>query len=486
MRVSGLTSGMDIDSIVKNLMTAQREPVNRLYQKKQQIDWKREAYREINSKLVDFRNNKLLTGAYSFNTKKADVTGDTGAISAQATSNSNGVAMEVKVTSLAVGTSITSKEKIKDGISLHTTLENLNADPDANFDLLVDGKKIELTGKDTIKSAIAKINNSGANVKATFDEATGKFTLSSKEVGLTKGKADFSGGFLAAVKLDAASDPVKKEAANAVVSINGETLDNIESNKFTINGVTITLNRATRADEASDINIVNDTDKAIDTIKSFIKDYNALIDLMNTKVSEKVYRDFLPLSDEQKKDMKENEITLWENKAKSGMLSRDSILQNTVLRMRSAVTTPVNGVPLSTLGITTGNWMDGGKLTIEDEDKLRQILDEDPDKVIAVFASSSSDTSSNGVISRLTDSLASSLDELSKKAGTSKYSTDLNVNFLENSIIGRELRELNSRISTSEKRMVSLETSYYAKFQRMETAINQLNAQSTQIANFGG
>ena len=59
IRVSGLASGMDIDSIVKQLMDAERLPLNKLKQKKQILEWKRDDYRSMNTLLTDFRSKVL-------------------------------------------------------------------------------------------------------------------------------------------------------------------------------------------------------------------------------------------------------------------------------------------------------------------------------------------------------------------------------------------------------------------------------------------
>ena len=68
---------MDIDAIVKN-MIAKRVPLDKMNQQKERLLWQRDSYREINSKLVDFRNNKLLK--YGFNPNKAVVQGDTSSV----------------------------------------------------------------------------------------------------------------------------------------------------------------------------------------------------------------------------------------------------------------------------------------------------------------------------------------------------------------------------------------------------------------------
>ncbi|MFD2679330.1 flagellar filament capping protein FliD [Bacillus seohaeanensis] len=56
MRIGGLASGMDIDSIVSDLMKAERIPLDKLKQEKQILEWKRDDYREINTLLLDFRS----------------------------------------------------------------------------------------------------------------------------------------------------------------------------------------------------------------------------------------------------------------------------------------------------------------------------------------------------------------------------------------------------------------------------------------------
>ena len=59
VRVSGLASGMDIDSIVKDLMRAERMPLDKIEKEKTTLEWKRDAYREINTAIYSFYNDLL-------------------------------------------------------------------------------------------------------------------------------------------------------------------------------------------------------------------------------------------------------------------------------------------------------------------------------------------------------------------------------------------------------------------------------------------
>ncbi|KAB7706544.1 flagellar filament capping protein FliD [Bacillus aerolatus] len=56
VRIGGLASGMDIDSLVSDLMKAERMPLDKLKQKKQTLEWQRDDYRSMNTLLLDFRS----------------------------------------------------------------------------------------------------------------------------------------------------------------------------------------------------------------------------------------------------------------------------------------------------------------------------------------------------------------------------------------------------------------------------------------------
>ena len=86
-----------------------------------------------------------------------------------------------------------------------------------------------------------------------------------------------------------------------------------------------------------------DTDKIFDSVVKFVDEYNKLIEDLNKQIREPKYRDFQPLSAEQKKDMKEKEIEQWEEKAKSGTLRNDSTISSMLTQMRTALMGSVDG-----------------------------------------------------------------------------------------------------------------------------------------------
>src|SRR5690554_5723891 len=54
MRIGGLASGMDIDSIVRDLMRVERMKVDKATQDKTHLEWTREAYNKVNKMFADF------------------------------------------------------------------------------------------------------------------------------------------------------------------------------------------------------------------------------------------------------------------------------------------------------------------------------------------------------------------------------------------------------------------------------------------------
>lgn len=347
---------------------------------------------------------------------------------------------------------------------------------------------IAISESETIDSLITKINsNKNMGVTAVYDPATGSMSLTSKETGQKDIK--LSGGLLTdSFGLQEAN---VKEGTNALVTINGITTTQT-SNKFTVNGVEISLNGTTPTGQSTQIEIVQDTDKIVETIKSFVDSYNETLSLLNQKVGEERYRTYLPLTSEQKEAMSEDEIKLWEEKAKSGMLKSDSILTKAVSDMRTAIISDVvmadgTKVNLTQFGITTGSYSEKGKLYI-DEEKLRAAITENPDQIGALFGQTASNsatgsTATDGIFTKLKKINGTTLQSLSDRAGTSRYSSDLTTAFLPQSEMGNQLSEIEKRITDMNRRLSMIENRYYRQFTAMETAMNKYNSTSSSLAS---
>lgn len=286
----------------------------------------------------------------------------------------------------------------------------------------------------------------------------------------------FQGSFFANVlQLDTTNE---QGGENAKFTINGLETER-HSNTFTINGVTITLNDTFDA-PPTNLTINTDTDKVLDTIVGFVNEYNEMLEKINGKLKEELYRDFKPLTDEQKEAMSERDIERWEEKAMSGMLRRDRTLSSGLDRLRMDIYNPVSGLSdnpnvrqLTDLGITTSrDYTDRGKLEI-DEDKLRAAIENDPEGVFNLFTADGSTNAEKGIARRMRESLQQTMRTVSERAGGS-FGKVQNHQFT----IGRNMNDIDSRISNFERRLQQVEDRYWRQFTAMEKAMHQANSQA--------
>lgn len=348
----------------------------------------------------------------------------------------------------------------------------------------VNSKTFTFKSSDSINYILATISSdSTIKVSAYYDSLTDKVIFKSKETGTnvnikienTQGNLfGPSGAFNIASGASATG-------TNSSMVINGVTVEN-QSNNFTINGIQFNLRQAMTGTDTATLKVESDIDSVVANIKGFIDKYNETIDAINAKLSEERYRDYLPLTDEQKKDMKDTDIKLWEEKAKSGLLRSDPLLSGIVDKMRQALYTPVSGLrsdmdSLSEIGITTGGYWEKGKLHL-DESKLRDALAKDPNAVPQLFTVFSDDknTDNDGIAVRLYNVIKSGMDSITDKAGGGDYQ------LYDNSLLGKQVRDINDRISIMEDQLKSIEDRYYRQFTQMEQAIAAMNQQSMWLS----
>ena len=491
LRIGGLASGMDIDSIVEKLMTAERLPLDKLTQKKTITEWQRDSYRAINTKLKTFDDylskNFLLSS--SFNVKKVASTND-GAVTA--TGKSEGTVTINKIDQLAtaaygVSTIADPSKRLKS-----TTMADLGvADQTVKLNVLqADGtmKETSFTFKatDKISDVVTKINGSNAGVSAFYDEKTGQMSLSAKASGENKAGGEIevtNGSTFFQTAFGFSSNALADNGKNAKLTLNGADIER-NSNTFTELGLTFTL-KATVTTNTT-LTSTTDVDAMVDKVKEFVEKYNDLISGMNDQLKEKKYRDYAPLTDEQRKDMSDEEQKLWDEKAKSGLLRSDSIISNGLSGMRNSIYGRVGNEnlvidTLAEMGITTSSaYSDGGKLVI-DETKLRKALTENPDEVVKTLTQTGIKTGPKenfGIVQRLRESITDFTRSIEAKAGKVTQ-TDQQYS------LGKSLIDMNDRISKFQRRLEDVEARYWKQFTAMETAINKANSQSSYLSQFG-
>lgn len=341
----------------------------------------------------------------------------------------------------------------------------------------------------TMADLVKDINSAGLDVTASLSD-DGKLTLtnadSSKNITLTVDAMDKSDRaaasrtllntmFDAGLTQGTTTDTLTAAGTNGSVTIDGKDYATTSSK---INVANVTYNVS--AVGSTTVSVSQDTDKIIENVKKFVEDYNKMLDSLNAKYNETQYRDYGVLTKSQEDAMTQDQITKWNEKAKSGLLYHDQTLGKIISSMREAIYTPVDSVDsnyntMMSIGVESST--DRGHLRL-DEDKLKKALAADPDCVYQLFASSGdtvnakgehyTDYNKEGVINRITDKVNENLSTMKKYAGTSSSAAD-------GSTLGNLIQELQTKMSNFKTMMKSYENMLYKKYDAMEIAIQRMS-----------
>jgi flagellar hook-associated protein 2 len=120
---------------------------------------------------------------------------------------------------------------------------------------------------------------------------------------------------------------------------------------------------------------------------------------------------------------------------------------------------------------------------IETAETGKEAIEKAPDQVMDLFTKVSTSTDKtqaykeNGIAVRLYNEVVNGIKNLTDKAGaTSSYS------LYDNSLVGKEISDIDDRIDTLEDRLVDKENQYYTRFSALETAISKMNTQSSWLS----
>lgn len=509
IRMTGLTSGLDTESIVNALMSAQRTKQTKVENKKQKLEWKQEIWKGLNTKIYGFYKDSLSKMKYASNysTKKAAVS-DSTKLTATASTKAAAGSYKVEIKSIASAQYVTSGKlstyKDSDGndktAASSTKLNDLGMTSGTVLKLKVGDKStaLEVNDSTTIDDFVKFCSDAGLN--ATFDEKQQRFFLSSKDSGSENsfelfasentalsalGLKNFNGSTdVAETDSDNDVKMVVTKAADTEVVYNGATLTS-NNTSIDVAGVTLNLLGTTATGETVNVTVSNDTSAVYDTIKEFITEYNSILKTMNTYYDAASASSYEVLTDEQKEAMSDDEVDKWNTKIKDSLLRRDSTLSGLISTMKTnmmGTVTASNGktYSLANLGITTSskNYNEGGLLHIkgdEDDDEfadstntLMQMLEEDPDTVKEVLS---------GLAKNLYDGL-------NKKMETSTLSSALT--FYNDKEMASQLSDYKKEISDWESKLSDMEERYYSQFSAMETALAKIQSQQNTLSSYLG
>lgn len=508
IRISGLNSGLDTDSIVQELVSAYRVKQEKYEKAQTKLSWKQESWKEMNSKIYGFYSktlwNATLPGNFA-NKKTTTVSDPTKATVSAKSSVINGT-QTLKVNRLATagyltGTKLTAGEDLTSS----STLSELGV-KSGTLKLEVGGeeKSVEVRSDMKISDFLSALKEQG--VSANFDATQKRFFLNSAASGegndfnfkVDAGDSD-SLAILSSLGLatkdnyetvnGAGSAPadmefgVKADASNAIIELNGARFES-DSNTFDINGLNIT---ATGVSDLMTITTATDVDGIYDMVKNFFSEYNTLVNSMEAAYNAKTAKGYEPLTDDEKDKMSDTEVEKWETKIKDSLLRRDDTLSSVLSAMSMAMnkTYEVDGkkYSLSSFGIKTAGYftkadnesyayhIDGDQddsAITNTTDKLRAAIETDPDTFASFFT-------------QLSKGL---YDDLHDKMGATELSSSYTV--YNDKQMQQEYDGYTKTIKKWEEKLKDMEDYYYKKFTAMETALSKLQSQTNSLTSLLG
>ena len=288
------------------------------------------------------------------------------------------------------------------------------------------------------------------------------------------------------------STATRVHGEDAEIYLNGAMFTS-DTNSFSINGLDLTITGVTGNDEIS-ITTSSDNDAIYDKVKDFMSAYNDIINELQSLYNAEDAKDYEPLTEDEKAEMNDTEIEKWETKIKDALLRRDSTLGGVINTMTMAMSksyevTMKDGTKKSmglvNVGVHTLGYLNAGQneryayhidgdsddsITNGYADKLRAMIEEDPDAVASLMSQVS-----QGLYEALGTKIGSTSTELS-----SAYT------MYNDKQMKSQLSTYKKTISDWEDRIADTEEMYYKKFTAMEKALANINSSQSSLSGLMG
>ena len=375
------------------------------------------------------------------------------------------------------------------GIDATATTNTLDIDLIKDKKISINGNMIDLTGKNNSTDILNHLNKVLKDQNTNSINSDGKIVLTSNGLGadydVNVSVLDKSLGNLIEPSVGRDAEIVFKDNKGGVYTHKGN------SNSVTLDGVTFKFSGEIPSEGITVNGRTNVTDIK-DKLVTFINDYNTLIEKLNTLTMEKRNRNFDPLTSDQKSEMSESEIKLWNEKVEKGQLNRDSDLTRISNSLKQAMRTFVegSGLNLEKIGIKPTEDYQGtknGTFTI-DETKLTKALEENTEEVMNLFIkakptteglSDSKKYAQTGLMQRVKDILykesvtvsAPLMNKAGLEGSSTAYTNELT----------RSIEKYEQKMKDMEKDFTRREQALYSKYATLETMMNKYNSQQSYL-----
>lgn len=449
----GVGSGLDLQSLLTNLVAAEKQPITLLQTQQSSYKTKISAYGNISSKLSALQTAaNALKSPLSLESYKASST-DTSVASATTGVGSASGTYSLHVDSLAKAHTLNSSAFADPTAAIGTGTMRVTVGT-SSFDVTIDSSNNSLNG---IRDAInASASNTGVQATVIQDVNGARLALTSKNTGSTNaisvavketGTPDFT---------SATSDPANRDTTglSKLAYVTGAATNLTEAQpaanaSLTINGISISSasNTLTTAISGVTVNLT----KAGDTTLTVDRDIEGITKLVTSYVN--AFNDFQTST---------RAASSYDSTTKTGQVLNGESATRSIL---SSITRTVQQAPatvtgtysnLAGLGITLNK---DGTLAV-DSTKLQKAISTD-------F------TSVKSVLSGYATATAAAAADLTSTSGTlTNRVNGLNSSF---KLTGTRIDQMNLRLAAFEKR-------YRDQFVALDTTVSQMNATSSYLS----
>ena len=187
IRLSGMVSGMDTESLVSALVSSYKLKKDNLVKAQTKLSWKQEKWKTMNTSIYGFYSGKLSSARFStsYNLKTSSVSNDKYAKVSASSSAVSGT-QRLKVNHLAATGYLTGGKITATGgskVTGSTKVSDIIGTKDGSISVKTSSgiKSIDITEDMNVSQFTAKLKEAGLN--ANFDDNNGRFFISAKESG---------------------------------------------------------------------------------------------------------------------------------------------------------------------------------------------------------------------------------------------------------------------------------------------------------------
>ena len=448
LRLGGLSSGLDTEAIVSQLMAIERQPRGRLERRQAAVQARQDALRDISTKLKSLKSAaQALASAGTWAPTQTVASSDSARVGARAAGSIAPGTYDVTVQQLATNASRTFNTQLRSNPSTLTvtvtttgTQYNITIPPNSTVDDIV------------------RVINSDTNAPVAARNYNGQLLLSAKASG-------FGGNFTVNSPNFITGQTASVAGVDSQFTVNGTSYTR-PSNSVSdaVPGLELTLNGLTTSAVQVTVGVATVDGKALATrVKAFVDAYNAVVDATRSRTTEKRVPNAATTTD-----------------AKKGTLFGDTGLTNMLSQLRIAVMDPIsvgNSLTMDefteigvTTGVPTGSTSSpdavAGKLQF-DEAKFLKAYEADPSSVERLLRGT---TASTGLSARLDNVIKPFTEVGGMFDGRLSASSS-------------ELSRLTDQIKRMDERLGRKETYLRRQFTSLETALSKLNSQSVEMSS---